>query len=380
MLHIWPFPVLCKKAEPQSTGQVLSLSDFACQEEELAPPGFLVLHDCIVQKGANGLHDRMGQPILESNLRRGHRYPFGSIQPLPIPAGEPSEILESVLFLPLVQFRHFGHMLTDSAGWLSALLDPAFDVRHWLDPETTILLAAHCERSTEALIPLLGLHPDRVRSTQSISAWALCRKVLIPRPSLILNVAIHGSHFQTVRRFVDRWYALDSSPLRERRDRVQDSFVGREAHQKIYLSRSRLHSTQRKIQGEKKLERELAKRGWRIVYPETLPIIEQLEALRFARVIAGSIGSAFHLLMYFGLELAGTAVIGLEVAEASIPATYVFQFRHQGLNFRLLCCLKPVRRIKTRLSPRRQDLMLSAPARLIARQIEDLASQLEQKG
>jgi capsular polysaccharide biosynthesis protein len=128
------------------------------------------------------------------------------------------------------------------------------------------------------------------------------------------------------------------------------------------------------VAGEDQLEGELRRRGWRVVYPETLPLIEQLRLLAEARIIAGCVGSAMHLLMYFGEALAGRPLIGLGPTDRRLNRNFVYQFQQQRLDYRQISCLD-----RDPDCPKRahgvhvQDLRLSVAAPRLASAMEALA-------
>ena len=131
------------------------------------------------------------------------------------------------------------------------------------------------------------------------------------------------------------------------------------------------------ILGEEALEQELRRRGWRIAWPETQPLAEQLQQLRNASVVAGPRGSALHLLLYFGRSLAGRSVITLSAAEVSPSSTYHLQASLQGLRWLAFGCL---RADPHGVKPRNVEcdmVMLEEPAQLADR-LDRLADELDQ--
>ena len=73
---------------------------------------------------------------------------------------------------------------------------------------------------------------------------------------------------------------------------------------KIYLSRAKLGS--RRTYGEEKVQAIFAKNGFTIVYPETLPLAQQIAAVRDATVLAGCAGTALHLGLF--MKPGGTVI------------------------------------------------------------------------
>ncbi|MCM1294524.1 MAG: glycosyltransferase family 61 protein [Muribaculaceae bacterium] len=69
-----------------------------------------------------------------------------------------------------------------------------------------------------------------------------------------------------------------------------------ESSDKIYVSRSALKS--RRTYGEVVVQNIFAKNGFQIVYPETLPLAEQIGIMKNCRVLAGCAGTALHMALF----------------------------------------------------------------------------------
>lgn len=340
-------------------GRVLGLEDFPDRGVTL-PTGPLRFEGCVIVPGTPGVHDADGQPILASFLRRGFgvdtEYPSGAPVPVQGLASDGGGFLERVVFVPRIDFGHFGHLLTETVGWVGGLLDPASVLSAWLTAGAVVVVGEATETDLEALGRLLGLSRDRVILARRLEGVLRCGVVLVPQPTCINRCAIHDDHFVAVRRFLERQHGLEGG------SRV-GSVGGTAGQQKTYLSRSRLPAGSRRILAEEALEEELAVLGWRVVHPEMLPIAEQLAVLEGSAVVAGHIGSALHLMMYLGSGLAGRQVLGLGMANGQMNPNYSNQFRAQGIGFRHLCCLRHIRYNSA-------ELRLTLPVREVARWLE----------
>ena len=236
----------------------------------------------------------------------------------------------------------------------------------------------------EAISRLFDIPRDRVKTSRDIANATECRKALIPQPPLLLSLPedIDIRHFKAVRELVDRWYGVAYETILERRRMREEASGG--GNGKIYLSRSKLTNDLRKIIHEEELESLLRRSGWRIVHPENLSISEQLTALDDARVIAGNLGSAMHLLMYFGLEARGKAVIAIgtesiETEKNSWSDEDVSQFRQQGILFWHLASLdfdESGKEEKKTKIPRYMNLRPTFSTGKIARKIEQIAKKV----
>ena len=67
-------------------------------------------------------------------------------------------------------------------------------------------------------------------------------------------------------------------------------------YDKIYVSRAKLKS--RKTYGEEKVQKIFERNGFKIIYPETLPLVEQIAFVKNAKVLAGCAGTALHLALF----------------------------------------------------------------------------------
>jgi hypothetical protein len=146
----------------------------------------------------------------------------------------------------------------------------------------------------------------------------------------------------------------------------------------LYLSRSGLASDQRRLFGELFLEELLQHLGWTVIHPEQLPLVEQLRHLRHARVVAGAIGSAFHLLLPFGALPKGPLVLTLGLADELIKPgpgqNFGLQFVRQQLPFEHLPVLSSVQSSCDGVAlPRHANLQFALPPEQVAQQLHRLA-------
>jgi hypothetical protein len=191
---------------------------------------------------------------------------------------------------------------------------------------------------------------------------------------MINRCTVDRRHFLAVRRLLDRHYNLAGPAAAPAGLWPGPQAAAPPDLERLYLGRSRLPPECRRVAGEDQLEGELRRRGWCVVHPETLPLAEQLRLLAGARIIAGCIGSAMHLLMYFGEALAGRPLIGLGPTDRRLNRNFVYQFQQQRLDYRQISCLD-----RDPDCPKRahgvhvQDLRLSVPAPRLASAIETLA-------
>ncbi|MFN5193689.1 MAG: glycosyltransferase 61 family protein [Cyanobacteriota bacterium] len=309
------------------------------------PAGVQVLHHCLIMPGSGGLHNCAGQPIEDSFLQRGQpsagEFPHGRPEPVaPADRQATAGPWPAAVFLPATDFSHFGHLLTETAAWLWPFLDADSNPLHWADPSTTVLVGpgSGASDATGPIARLLGLPPGQVRCTTSLEQPLVCRRVFLPVPSMINRRWIAEHHFSATRRIVEEWFQIPADEMERHQAMALDS----SSSEKVYLSRSRLPPELRRLQGEQGLEQRLLARGWRIIHPELLPVGDQLRTLAGARVIAGEVGSAFHLLMVFGRQMAAKTIITLGVhgvMRDPRTLTFIEQLRRQPVRFHHLSCL-----------------------------------------
>jgi hypothetical protein len=75
-------------------------------------------------------------------------------------------------------------------------------------------------------------------------------------------------------------------------------------YDKIYVSRAKLKS--RRTYGEEKIQKIFERNGFKVIYPETLPLPEQIALIKNCKVLAGCGGTALHLALF--MKEGGTVV------------------------------------------------------------------------
>ena len=339
-----------------------------CHRQELGP--------ALLLPGGQGLIDPQGRRLEATCLRRGadlERFPVPHpewIARAELAAATAAAVpVATLVFLPYVEFDHFGHWLTETAAWLGPLLDPGLDWLAAAGDQAVLMVSAQAAPALAELESLLPAAPRRWLSSSSLEAPLRAERVLMPVPSMRNGHSIQAEHPRHLRLLLER--RLGPAV------RLPPPIAGKPDGSRLYLSRSRLDSSCRMILGEEALEQELRRRGWRIAWPETQPLAEQLQQLRNASVVAGPRGSALHLLLYFGPSLAGRSVITLSAAEVSPSSTYHLQASLQGLRWLAFGCL---RADPHGVKPRNVEcdmVMLEEPAQLADR-LDRLADELDQ--
>jgi hypothetical protein len=276
------------------------------------------------------------------------------------------ESWETVVFLPYSDISHFGHLLTEGVAWMWPFLsrefqrglegdadwkvvvaDRAYRKKVRLDPATSPradenappVAPEYSRENVPSIARLTDVPIDRLLRVSFLPGPVNCKKVLLPYPSMVNRRGISEHHFAHVQAAVDRFFNLSQEDKAECIPQAQSP----DSDDKVYLSRSRLPGNLRMVHEEPELEKRLIERGWKIVYPELLPVSEQLKILAGARVIAGEAGSAFHLLMYFGRQLARKTVVTMGVEDIQKDPrvlNIIYQLRMQPFDYCYLACLQ----------------------------------------
>ena len=266
--------------------------------------------------------------------------------------------MKHIVYVPYAAMTHFGHLLTEFAGNIGALLEDPSGLDGIGGVGSVLVVPARAATSCAAVAKLLGLPANRLFSTASLTRPVQVVQAVIPRPSMMNRHGIARRHFGHVRRLLSRLYGVHAELA---------ALAEPDRGEKLYLSRSRLSADSRHILAEEDLERELAVAGWRIVYPEQLPLAAQLDRLAAARTIVGGVGSALHTLMAFGESFGRRRVITLgQSAEFGNP-NIALQAERQGMPFRHVVCLE-------RDASSHKDLRFLMPTARIAAQLEALAA------
>jgi hypothetical protein len=225
-------------------------------------------------KYAGGIVRPDGQPVETAQMhRKGGKRIGGFVDSAP--AQPDREIDEEVVYLGLM-FNHYGRVLLESLArvWYLDRTDPTTKV---------VFTNANAAQSGHApwlpaLLSLFGIPPERILRLDTPTRL---RRAIVPEP---LFEQFYSAHEEMVR------------PFRHVAARVAGDVTPTE--QPLYLSRRRLSSRQRPVIGEAELEDVLRANGFRIAYPETMPIADQVRMINGHTDIVSSLGSAAHSILF----------------------------------------------------------------------------------
>ncbi|MBV9571538.1 MAG: glycosyltransferase family 61 protein [Alphaproteobacteria bacterium] len=194
-------------------------------------------------------------------------YPYQTITALS-PRRSGAQALYAGLLTP-----HFGHFLLEGTSRLWLALRDGF--------QGTIVFDSHDARHLELpyvkrFLSLTGLWDRTIVATGPLQF----EKVYVPYPAFRLATEIHPEFLRPFAR------AFSSLNVQARANRLRP----------LYLSRSKLSGGV--IIGETTLEQSLEKEGFRIIYPELLPLKRQIILAAEANLVAGIQGSALHNVLF----------------------------------------------------------------------------------
>lgn len=168
------------------------------------------------------------------------------------------------------RFFHFGHFLVEGLERVWPVLDKKYK------NAKLVFVTSHDSMPGYAVefLAMLGVGQERVILLNKSTRF---RKLYVPA---------RASRFQQY-----------TSAMQNKVYQAIANSVPRKSHgDKIYLSRGRMGKLA--IFGEGRVQRIFEKNGFKIVYPETLSIAEQVQMASGAKCIAGIAGTALHLCVF----------------------------------------------------------------------------------
>lgn len=192
---------------------------------------------------------------------------------------------------------HFGHFLLET---LPAL---------WPDPVGHDLRGLVAHRPVRGRLSETGDAPDPApwqRRLVELAGYGGLQHEVVDRDPVRVPHLLVPERPTLLKRWVHQ-RALDTW------QRVSEAVGGGEPGGRVYLSRTRFHEAagnraRTDHEWDTILDRAFADAGFDVVHPETLPLDEQIRAVRRADVIAGPAGSALHLSVF---APAGTRVLSV---------------------------------------------------------------------
>ncbi|MBA4098097.1 MAG: hypothetical protein C0484_15200 [Rhodospirillum sp.] len=175
-------------------------------------------------------------------------------------------------------FTHFGHFLIETVPalwWARQVDDDVALIFHPFD-EAGRNVFAETAHGRDCLA-LLGLAPDRI--VMAATADLAVEELLLP----------------------PRHYDMRTGPRYDFREIYRTMAAAAQRSQptagssRVYFSRRLLKRRLRRLSNDAAVERRLARRGFAIVHPQHMSLVDQINAAGAADVVAGVDGSALHL-------------------------------------------------------------------------------------
>jgi hypothetical protein len=292
-----------------------ALPDFVCsleqaREEASANASTELSVACVPEAAFDplsfGAYTSSGELVPESALRRWHRsVPIGAKPNKSFSAAQ--ESVDAAVYGGVIFNNHYGHFLCESLSRLWPLFARGYNELFSL-PWIFNLSGCHDDPWPPYLVELESF----LRSI-GINVW-------IPQDPIVVGDLVVPSPSHRIGEYATPEFRATGVSFGKF---LEDGFAGGSGHdysgQKVYLTRSQLPGTRRRIVGERGLEAELSKEGFLIVAPEVLSLAHQIRIFSESEMISGCIGSTFHTLLLTS-SVRGRIVC---LSERSVPQTYL---------------------------------------------------------
>ncbi len=242
------------------------------------PATVLEIEDAFFMPGEVCVYDKGGHRVVDSCIRRGPDLSSfaktkkeHAVLPQEHDSFEPPIVYLS--FLP----NHWGHFLTEGVSRLWAFLEYP-ELR---DFDCFFGHANFQNPSFHEFFQSCGIAPDRIKT---FDRQVKIKKCYVPLPSINNRNRVFSDHKESLHAVADLMLQGDTPQYSD---------------QAVYLSRSQFRGGPRRVlRNETELEASLSACGVRIVHPQGLELKEQIRLFNSHRVFIGSMGAAFHNLLF----------------------------------------------------------------------------------
>ena len=209
----------------------------------------------------------------------------------PSPSGQPVQLRHikgSAACIHGPGYNVYGHWLIDILPRLSVLASAGYDIS-----TLRYILPFDCPRVGLEFLHLMGIPPEHLLAYDPQTEIVQFEELIVPT-NLRAGNRLHSTFSEATRAWVQR--ILPESPIAK-------------PERRLFVSRENADSNRRLV-NRTDIE-EIAKRyGFDIVYPEKLPLVEQIALFRSARQVVGEYGSGLHGTIYGNSSLHCCALRG----------------------------------------------------------------------
>ncbi len=252
-----------------------------------------------------GVHNSEGIPYEESILERGKGtdfkdFPLGVRQKLDLSIYPSLEEHRTAIWIRYLNFKHFGHALTEMCACIYPLLfwaEGNFSLN-----KITIIIPDRFRAYKNKLSKLLDISSKNILHVGEGDLPIRVGELMIPKPTMVLRNHIRPEHARVVSSYLSLYkkniqnikvISTDNDYFTNKTGQTIPKYHPR----RIYMSRSKLNNRHRKFREENEIEKNLIEYGWTIIYPEKTTFSKQIKLYENTEFIAGTEGSGFHLLM-----------------------------------------------------------------------------------
>ena len=177
--------------------------------------------------------------------------------------------------------NNFGHFILEhlNRGW-------CFSQKKYQEMKVVIVNEIGCEKINDYIFVLLGLLGVKKENIILLNETTRFRNVYVPDAAFDIS-------------------AYYTNAYKNMFDVILDNVKDTKKYEKIYLSRCAM-PMDRHTYGEEKVQKIFEKNGFTIIYPETLPLKEQISLMKNCKVLAGCAGTALHLALF--MKPGGTVI------------------------------------------------------------------------
>ena len=188
---------------------------------------------------------------------------------------------EDAIFLCHCGKNNFGHFLIEYINRAWCLVDKKYQ-----NMKVVIVDEIGCGKINNyiyVLIGLLGVKPENI--------------VLLDKTTRFRNVYVPTPAFDLSAYYTDAFAQMYNT--------IAGNTPDTEKYEKIYVSRGAMPAD-RHTYGEGTIEKIFENNGYKIIYPETLPLEQQISLIKNCKYLAGCAGTALHLALF--MKRGGTVI------------------------------------------------------------------------